>query len=64
MFKEKPASRAELAARKVFKPETPKPNDYAKSQKTFHDNRERLKAERLAREAAASQGDGKTKSES
>ncbi|MCP1850565.1 hypothetical protein ACVI1K_007349 [Bradyrhizobium sp. USDA 4508] len=27
--------------------------DYAKAQKAIHDNRERLKAERLAREAEA-----------
>ncbi|MCP3385567.1 hypothetical protein NLM31_34815 [Bradyrhizobium sp. CCGUVB4N] len=27
--------------------------DYAKAEQTFHENRERLKAERLAREAAA-----------
>ena len=27
--------------------------DYAKAQKSLHDNRERLKAERLAREAQA-----------
>jgi hypothetical protein len=27
--------------------------DYAKAEQSFHENRERLKAERLAREAAA-----------
>ncbi|QOZ51672.1 hypothetical protein [Bradyrhizobium sp. CCBAU 53338] len=27
--------------------------DYAKAEQSFHDNRKRLKAERLAREAAA-----------
>lgn len=64
MFKEKPASRAELAARKVFKPVQPDSSDYAKSQKTFHDNRERLKAERLAREAAAAEGTPKSEIES
>lgn len=46
---------AEREARKVFKADRAKEDltDYAKAQKTLHDNRERLKAERLAREAEA-----------
>ncbi|WGS18523.1 MULTISPECIES: hypothetical protein [unclassified Bradyrhizobium] len=46
---------AEREAQKVFKAVGAKEamTDYAKAQKAFHDNRERLKAERLAREAEA-----------
>jgi hypothetical protein len=46
---------AEREAHKVFKAVRAKEamTDYAKAQKAFHDNRERLKAERLAREAEA-----------
>jgi hypothetical protein len=46
---------AEQEARKVFRAvETEKAmTDYEKAQKAFHENRERLKAERLAREAKA-----------
>jgi hypothetical protein len=45
---------AEREARKVFSEvEAAKAmTDHEKAQKTFNDNRERLKAERLAREAA------------
>ncbi|RXG96955.1 MULTISPECIES: hypothetical protein [Bradyrhizobium] len=45
--------RARREANKAFKPvKTQKPmSDYAKDQQSFHENRERLKAERLAREA-------------
>jgi hypothetical protein len=43
-------ARAEREAHKVFKPVKA---DHAKAQKASHDNRERLKAERLAREAEA-----------
>jgi hypothetical protein len=48
-------ARAEREAHKVFKPVKAKEamTDHAKAQKAFHDNRERLKAERLAREAEA-----------
>ena len=53
MFERKPASRAELEARKAFKPAEPESTEYARAQKSFHENRERLKSERLAREAAA-----------
>ncbi|MHC1948867.1 hypothetical protein IF803_31495 [Bradyrhizobium sp. UFLA06-06] len=46
---------AEREANKAFKTVRPKDamTDYAKAQKAVHDNRERLKAERLAREAEA-----------
>ncbi|MCC8936191.1 MULTISPECIES: hypothetical protein [Bradyrhizobium] len=46
---------AERDAHKAFKAVKAKEimTDYAKAQKAFHDNRERLKAERLAREAEA-----------
>ena len=40
-------------ANRAFKPAQPEPTEYEKTQKAAHDNRERLKAERLAREAAA-----------
>jgi hypothetical protein len=51
MFERRP-SNAELEARKVFKPAEPVSNEYDKAQRAFHDNRERLKAERMAREAS------------
>ncbi|WP_375776022.1 hypothetical protein ACE103_30205 [Bradyrhizobium sp. ma5] len=46
---------AEREARKVFRQAEAKEalTDYAKAQKALHDNRERLKAERMAREAEA-----------
>ncbi|MGY3694582.1 hypothetical protein ACVIGA_004662 [Bradyrhizobium sp. USDA 3240] len=46
---------AEREARKVFRQSEAKKalTEYAKAQKALHDNRERLKAERLAREAKA-----------
>ena len=46
---------AEREARKVFRQAEAKEalTDYAKAQTAFHKNRERLKAERLAREASA-----------
>jgi hypothetical protein len=46
-------SRAELEARKAFKPAKPEVTEHAKIEQAFHDNRERLKLERMAREAAA-----------
>jgi len=51
MFKDR--ERAEHEASKAFKPVEGKQamDDYAKSQKALHENRERLMAERLAREA-------------
>ncbi|TYO65837.1 hypothetical protein FXV83_14230 [Bradyrhizobium hipponense] len=53
MLRDQSSDRAKREANKVFKPDkTQKPmNDYAKEQRSFHENRERLKAERLAREA-------------
>ncbi|XUM23929.1 hypothetical protein ACRAVF_12120 [Bradyrhizobium oligotrophicum S58] len=41
---------------KAFKPAEPTRSDYEKAQTAFDQNRERLKAERLAREAADSAG--------
>jgi hypothetical protein len=53
MLRDQSSDRAKREANKVFKPATTqKPmNDYAKDQRSFDENRERLKAERLAREA-------------
>jgi len=53
MLRHQSSDRAKREANKAFKPaDTHKPmNDYAKDQHSFHENRERLKAERLAREA-------------
>jgi len=55
MFERPPVSRAVLEARRAFKPIQPETTEYARKQKAFHDNRERLKSERLAREADAAQ---------
>jgi len=57
MFKRTPVSRAELEAQKAFKPSQPETPEHERAQKAFHDNRERLKSERLAREAAADRSD-------
>lgn len=62
MFERRLASRAELEARKAFKPAQPETNEYARAQKAFYENRERLKSERLAREAAATDTVRKPKS--
>jgi len=43
---------AVLEANKAFKPAEPTRSDYEKAQNAFDQNRERLKAERLSREAA------------
>ncbi|EJN13872.1 hypothetical protein PMI42_02576 [Bradyrhizobium sp. YR681] len=53
MLKDQTPDRAKREANKAFKPvKTQQPmNDYAKDQHSFNENRERLKAERLAREA-------------
>ena len=53
MFERTPVSRAVFEARKAFKPIQPETTEYARKQKAFHDNHERLKSERLAREAGA-----------
>jgi hypothetical protein len=49
-------TRAEREARKAFAAQEAEKalSEYEKAQRAFHANRERLKAERLAREAAAS----------
>jgi hypothetical protein len=52
MTQHTPTSRATLQASQAFKPAEAKMTEYAKSQKALHDNHERLKLERLAREAA------------
>lgn len=54
-FERKTISPAVLEARKAFKEIKAKSamTDHDMAQKTFDENRERLKAERLAREAAA-----------
>ena len=51
----KPLTPAQREARKVFREAEAKKaiSDHEKAQKAFHENRERLKAERLAREAEA-----------
>lgn len=64
MFERRPMSPAELEASKAFKPAQPQTTEYAKAQKAFHENRERLKSERLAREAAAAESDRKLESPS
>jgi len=53
MTKDHPAARAVRQANKLFKQadKTKELNDYEKGQQSFQENRERLKAERLAREA-------------
>jgi hypothetical protein len=61
MFSRRGGTRAELEAGKVFKPAQPETTEYAKAQKAFHENRERLKAERLAREAATAKSSPKRK---
>ncbi|MHC4044178.1 hypothetical protein CV770_22765 [Bradyrhizobium sp. AC87j1] len=53
MLRDQSSDRAKREANKAFKPvKTQKPmTDYAKDQHSLNENRERLKAERLAREA-------------
>ena len=50
----KPITKAEREARKIFRQVVAEKagTEYETAQKAFHANRERLKAERLAREAA------------
>jgi hypothetical protein len=52
MVEQTRVSRAVLEARKVFKSTPPAATDYEETRRAFDANRERLKAERLAREAA------------
>lgn len=56
---ERPEATAERNAREVFRSvdQNKGVNEYSLAQKAFHDNRERLKAERLAREAIVSRGE-------
>lgn len=51
----RPPTAAEREAHKVFRKAEVKaaPSEHERAQQAFHANRERLKAERLAREAAA-----------
>ena len=53
MMKRKVTTAAEREAEKAFKKVDPKTamGDHEKAQKSFDENRQRLKAERLAREA-------------
>jgi hypothetical protein len=53
MMKRKVTTTAEREAEKVFKKIDPKTamSDHEKAEKSFDENRQRLKAERLAREA-------------
>lgn len=55
ILERKTPSAAEREARKVFRSVDAKVpvSEYERAQQAFHANRERLKAERLAREAAA-----------
>jgi hypothetical protein len=54
----KPITKAEREAQKAFRQADAEKamTEYETAQKAFHANRERLKAERLAREAAGTQG--------
>ena len=52
-FMRRETTPAEREARKAFREVRNDTTDYEKAQKSFHENRERLKAERLAREAEA-----------
>jgi hypothetical protein len=57
----KPITKAEREARRVFRQVDAQKagTEYETAQKAFHANRERLKAERLAREAAGTPGAAK-----
>lgn len=55
MFRRITKTRAVIEAHKVFKPIEPEITEYARMQKSFQDNRERLKLERLSREEVAVQ---------
>jgi len=55
MLKRITVTRAVIEAHKVFKPIEPEITEYARMQKSFQDNRERLKLERLYREEVAVQ---------
>lgn len=55
MFNRITVTRAVIDAHKAFKPIQPEMTEYARMQKAFQDNRERLKLERLTRQDAAVQ---------
>jgi hypothetical protein len=57
----KPITKAEREARKAFREADAEKamTEYETAQRAFHANRERLKAERLAREAAGTPGTAK-----
>jgi hypothetical protein len=61
MSKERPPTLAQREAQKVFgQPKTGKAmTEYEKAQEAFQKNRERLKAERLIREAAEAKRTGR-----
>ena len=52
MSERRPPSRAEREAERAFKPAQAETTEYERAQKAFHENRERLKSARLAREVA------------
>jgi len=52
-FMRRETTPAERQAHKAFREVRNDMTDYEKAQNSFHENRERLKAERLAREAEA-----------
>lgn len=52
-FNSKPPSTAQQAAEKMFRQAEPEVSEHVKAQQAFGANRERLRGERLAREAAA-----------
>lgn len=56
-----PVSRVVLEANRAFKSAQPETTEYEKLQRAFHDNRERLKSERLAREANTTKRGRKTR---
>ncbi|CAL74562.1 Conserved hypothetical protein [Bradyrhizobium sp. ORS 278] len=56
MLERRPTA-AVLEAHKAFKQAPAPKSDYEKAQSAFNENRERLRAERLAREAAAAKSD-------
>ena len=61
MIERRMTSRAEVEARKAFKSAQPETTEYARAQKAFYENRERLKSERLARDALVTDGTRKPK---
>jgi hypothetical protein len=63
MSERTPVSRAVLEANRAFKPAEPKATEYERMRKAFHENRERLKAERLEREATAGERRSKRSSQ-